>query len=189
MLKNLLILSVFSFSVFAQAKPSLINRIVEGASVQEIQLAIEQGADVNAKNEYGQTALMWAASSENNLEVAKLLLQAGADANAKNNEGQTALMVAAFYGNSGIAQALLQARADVNARERSGITSLMTAAFYGHSDIVKLLLQAGASVNLKDNQGKTALAYARNEDNDWSVSPQKDYQEIVQALLQAGATQ
>jgi len=48
---------------------------------------IELGADVNARNDDGSTALMWA----NSVEQAKLLLDAGADVNARNNEGLTVM--------------------------------------------------------------------------------------------------
>ena len=53
---------------------------------------VEAGADVNAKDNDGRTALMNAAywGSE---QAAYLLLLAGADIHAADNEGQTALMI------------------------------------------------------------------------------------------------
>lgn len=45
------------------------------------------GVDVNAKNNYGKTALMYARS----LEVIKYLLSKGADINAKDNKGKSVL--------------------------------------------------------------------------------------------------
>ena len=55
-----------------------------------VKFLVEKGADVNAKNIRGNTALMWA-SRMGNLEVAKLLLEKGADINAKNLSDETAL--------------------------------------------------------------------------------------------------
>ena len=50
----------------------------------------DEGADVNAAGEDGQTALHWAAYG-GRLEMAELLLAAGADVNAKNDAGRTPL--------------------------------------------------------------------------------------------------
>jgi ankyrin repeat protein len=54
---------------------------------------INNGADVNASGNDGDTALMWA-SWNGHYDIAKLLIDAGADVNAKNNFGETALMYA-----------------------------------------------------------------------------------------------
>jgi uncharacterized protein len=56
---------------------------------------IKNGADVNARDEQGVTALMYAAENNQNLEVAKALISAGADVNARGEKGVTALMEAA----------------------------------------------------------------------------------------------
>ena len=50
----------------------------------------DEGADVNAAGEDGQTALHWAAYG-GHLEMAELLLAAGADVNAENDAGRTPL--------------------------------------------------------------------------------------------------
>ncbi len=66
---------------------------------------IKRGADVNAKDKDGITALMVAAS-HNNAPMLGLLLQSGADPAAKNNKGQTALDIAKLNGNLDAAQAI-----------------------------------------------------------------------------------
>ena len=55
-----------------------------------LQVLLERGAEVNARAENGQTALMYAALWNENPEVVLALLDAGADATAKNGEGTTA---------------------------------------------------------------------------------------------------
>jgi ankyrin repeat protein len=67
-------------------------------------LLIQHGANVNAKDKDGMTALMVAASHNNAPAIG--LLQAGADAAAKNNRGETALAIAKLNGNLNAAQAL-----------------------------------------------------------------------------------
>jgi quinoprotein dehydrogenase-associated probable ABC transporter substrate-binding protein len=68
-------------------------------------ILIKRGADVNAKDKDGITALMVAAS-HNNAPMVGLLLQSGADASAKNAQGQTALDIAKLNGNGEAAQAI-----------------------------------------------------------------------------------
>jgi len=52
---------------------------------------IEAGADVNAKNDHGETPLLRAALYDSP-EVIKIFIKAGADVNVKNKYGYTPLM-------------------------------------------------------------------------------------------------
>ena len=54
-----------------------------------LQALIDAGADLNAQDENGQTALMNAANFEE-LESVRALLLAGADVNFKNKDGESA---------------------------------------------------------------------------------------------------
>ncbi|MGO9568404.1 MAG: ankyrin repeat domain-containing protein [Desulfomonilaceae bacterium] len=63
------------------------------------------GADVNAKDNHGWTALMEAAKT-GHLDVVKLLLDEGADVNAKDNYGWTALKIAEEDGHKEIVELL-----------------------------------------------------------------------------------
>jgi len=66
-----------------------------------VKILIEAGADVNTKNFFGYTPLLWA-SIYNHKEVVNLLIEAGADINAKNNYGYTALIYASGNNNKDI---------------------------------------------------------------------------------------
>lgn len=63
---------------------------IETDDVDAVKEAIEQGVDIDFKDENGRTALMKAAFM-NSLEVAKLLIEQGADVNAKREDGSTPL--------------------------------------------------------------------------------------------------
>ena len=56
-----------------------------------VKFLIENGADINIKNNNGDTVLHEAVLIKDNLEVVKLLIENGADINIKNNNGDTVL--------------------------------------------------------------------------------------------------
>ena len=122
----------------------------------------KQGADVNAAQADGMTALHWAAYHDDPRSAA-LLIDAGASAKAANVYGVTALSLACTNGNAEIVEMLLKAGADPNAARRGGETVLMTAARTGKLGPVKALLARGAEVNAKDRNGQTALMWAAAE--------------------------
>ncbi len=63
----------------------------KSGNVSEIEEAINNGVNVNAKNNTGFTALMWAID-KGCTEIAELLINSGADVNVKSNKGITALI-------------------------------------------------------------------------------------------------
>ena len=86
---SILFLTFLCISIFADINDELIRSAKDG-DIEKVKQLIVQGADVNAKDVSGKTALLWAAWY-GHTEVVKLLIQAGADVNAKDDEGRTAL--------------------------------------------------------------------------------------------------
>ena len=141
--------------------------IAKEASEAEIIEAIHGGANVNARDSCGSTALICAAK-KGYLEAVKALIEAGAHLSWE------ALMFAAEYGHVDIINYLIKAGDDLQA-ERKG-WALMLAAKNGHVEAVNALIRAGAS--LKNPDGWTALMYAE----------EKGHAEVINALIEAGAT-
>jgi ankyrin repeat protein len=119
----------------------------------EVQRFLKKGADVNAKDRHGQTALI-SAVELSRLEVVKLLLDEGADVNLGKP-----LMYAADRGDVGIARLLLDRGADVNPKSPFG-TALTKACEKDHLATASLLLDRGAEANAKDQNGETPLMKA-----------------------------
>jgi hypothetical protein len=105
---------------------------------------IEQGRDVNARNEFGWTPLMWA---RGNTACISILLEAGADVNAVNQVGETALACEAQKGHVAAVILLLGAGARVNVRPHGGslLAYVMTGEGRNHPRIFELLRNAGAT--------------------------------------------
>lgn len=80
--------------------PLIVKTVMEHQTSVATYL-IEQGADVNAKDGFGMTSLMWA-SYNGDVNLVKLLLEKGADKNATTKTGQTALKAAEENGNAEI---------------------------------------------------------------------------------------
>jgi ankyrin repeat protein len=64
--------------------------LCKNGTLQQINNAIKNGANVNARNSLGETPLMLAAFNNSTPEVIAVLVTAGADINAKNNQGVAA---------------------------------------------------------------------------------------------------
>ncbi len=112
-----------------------------------VEALLAAGANVNASNREGFTALSQACTN-GNAGMVEMLLKAGADANSFQAEGQTALMTAARAGNADAVKALLDHGAEVNAKESwRGQTALMWAAAENHPDVMQVLVDHGADVN------------------------------------------
>jgi len=89
-----------------------------------VEMLLAAGADVNAKDNHGFTALM----RSNESEIVEMLLAAGADVNAKNNHGETALIMASSYdAKPEVVRILLENGADVNAKSNDGKTAISWA--------------------------------------------------------------
>jgi len=74
-----------------------LRRAAESGNIDEVRTLLDAGAELNATDDEGFTALMYA-SWIGHSEVAKLLIEAGVDVNAQAKEGGTALMIASEVG-------------------------------------------------------------------------------------------
>lgn len=83
---------------------TLIDYVKLG-NITKVQELIAQGVDLNVQDEYGYTALIWAASYSNP-DIAKVLLNAGADDEITDVDKHNALYWANYYGHPEIIELL-----------------------------------------------------------------------------------
>jgi len=113
----------------------------ESGDIELTRNLINSGADVNATDQNGKTALFYAlkSSGEAAREVTQLLLAAGAKANVADRDGYTLLMRAATNGEIGVVRLLLKAGANPNIKNPVGDTAVSLANREGHPDVAALI--------------------------------------------------
>ena len=112
---------------------------------------LKQGADVNAAQGDGMTALHWAAT-HGDVDDARMLVSAGARVDALTRNGNyTPLHLAAKAGSAKAIRTLLGAGANANAKTSSGgATPLHFAAAQGNVESIDALLDKGATVDARE---------------------------------------
>jgi serine/threonine protein kinase len=125
-------------------KPGEMNAaLLEAAAngeASKVEAALRGGADVNASDKNGETALMKAAAA-GHAAVVKALLDrpSRASVHDKDRGGETALMKAAVNGNLGIVKELLSHGARVDEKDLHGETAQAKARARGHADVAEVL--------------------------------------------------
>ena len=133
-------------------------------------------ADVNAKDDDGWTALMFASRFSENDKIVEKLIENGADIKAKNNYGVSSLKLASsFSKNSKIVSQLLSGYEISDSEVRSSFINAITEE--SPSQILDAFFEYGLPVN-SFYDGKTPLMYAAESCKDTK---------IIQWLLSNGA--
>ena len=138
-----------------------------------VELYLAAGIDINARDEYDQTAL-YVAAAERKYTPALWLLNKGADPNLANDDGRTPLLTSIRSGyntvsyvrqpeSAQLVNALLERGADVNARDIDGTTPLEEAARIGDAETIRALVARGANLATKDSNDETPLGIAAQE--------------------------
>ena len=160
---------------------ALLSPVLDAAKrgdVETLKAELRSGADVNAAQADGFTALHWAAKTGNR-EVAEVLIAAGADIRATTRLGShMPLHVAVATGKAEVAEALLEAGAPADAMTSTGAQPLHLAAAAGVPEAVVSLLAHGAPVDARETA--------------WDLTPLmfaavRGRVEAVKVLLDAGA--
>ncbi len=153
-------LCVATLAIAAPSTAPVADAVMNG-NLAEARAWLKQGADPNAAQNDGMTALHWAALN-GDLTAARMLLIAGADPNATVRIGEyTPLDIAATDGRAPLVAALITGGANPKLTDAHGTTSLMLAAASGDVATITELLNAGVNVNATEHvRNETALMFA-----------------------------
>ena len=144
-------------------------------SPEIVKLLLEKGADINARDQNSDTPLLHAMGYERHLDFAKLLVTKGANVNLADSKGDSPLAWAVGWKTSEMTRILLEAGADAKTRDQLGNPVVYIAASAGDLEKVNLLLEHGADPNAKSSDGSLTSRWAYNKP------------EIAKALLEHGA--
>nr|WP_251140668.1 ankyrin repeat domain-containing protein [Rhodoferax sp. U11-2br] len=152
-----------------------LSKAAASGDVARIRQLIKAGAQVNAVDEWGNTALLMGAR-EGEMDSARALLRARADVDGRGGV-MTPLAAAALRGHTQMVQLLLRFGADVNAVGLNEQTALMNAVKLNRLGAAQALLKAGASTRATDRMGDNLLVVCITE----------GYPEMLSLLLDNGA--
>ncbi len=148
-----------------------------------VRQALADGADVEAADDLGRTALVQAAYG-NHLEIARILVRADADVNHLDASTQSPYLIATSEvgDDPRLLDLLLSHGANLRAKDSYNGTGLIRAADRGFPRIVDRLLEAGIEIDHVNRLGWTALheAVVLGDGSE-------RYQRVVRLLVDSGA--
>lgn len=161
---------------------SNLIQAAEAGDIATVLRLIQEGADINGRDDRGRTAVI-AATHGNQADTVRALIEAGADINIRDNRMDNPFLYAGAEGLLDILKLTIDAGADTKLTNRFGGTALIPAAERGHVEIVReLLTRTDVDVNHINNLGWTALLEAIILSDGG-----ERHQQIVQLLVDHGA--
>jgi ankyrin repeat protein len=161
---------------YAQAQDlELMKAAVEG-DVARIKTLLASGAQVNAIDEWGNSALLMAAR-EGQVESVRMLLKAGAEVDGFGG-AMSPLAASALRGHAILVRLLIRNGANVNVVGENEQTALMNAVKLNRLEVVPALIEAGANTKVID----------RNGDNLLVVAVSQNYPAMLSLLLKLGVS-
>lgn len=142
---------IFAIS-FALSTPTHSDPIHEAAKNNDlaaIKKIISQGISINVQDEYGRTALYWAAQQGYH-SLIEVLVASKSDINfvSSNDDSWTPLITSSYGGHTKTVELLVSHGADIEAEDKDGYTALSWAFKQEKYDTAKLLITRGANVNI-----------------------------------------
>lgn len=133
----------FDINYFFKDSPkefTLLHFAVNFGDINVTKLLLEEGADIDIKDQNKNTSLHLAASN-GHTDTVKLLMEKGSDLSVVDKEGNTSLHLAASNGHTDIVKLLVEKGSDLSAVNKNGDTPLNIAFYNNHTKIVKCLME------------------------------------------------
>lgn len=153
--------AVLLMGALAYAPDAPVADAAQDGDLDRVKELVRGGADVNAAQGDGMTALHWAAMN-GDPALAEVLLYAGAHPESTTRlGGYTPLHLASHRGLEPVVRALLAGGSAPDTPTETGVQAVHLAAESGDAGTVRALIERGADVNVKDGyRGRTPLMFA-----------------------------
>lgn len=184
MQKSLFVLFMvfISINLYANDINSRFLEYVMTGDIEKAEISIEKGADINAQDSNGATALMKAVYNQD-INMVKMLMKYNPDVNIQDRSKNSPFLYAGARGYLDILKLIYKTADTKNVVNIYGGNALIPACEKGYLDTVIFLLEnTDINVNHINNLSWTALLEVTILGND-----SKTYQEIVKVLLKYGA--
>ena len=136
-------------------KWTALHQCVRLSNTKMMKILLDRGANVEIKDDDGETPV-FVASSSGDPELVRLLLKAGANPNVKAKDGWSALMMASRDGHHQVVKYLLEAGADVfGARDMFGRTALDIASLTAQGPSIRF----SEGETMEEARAKSQLVY------------------------------
>lgn len=155
-----------------------VQKAVSAENITELSKMIENGFDVNSRDDDGNTILYYALLNSADLKVIRILTEAGADVNAPSAlNGMTPLIVATSKASDIQKQMSLLYAQGQSLNNEEKLKEFIAEQLKYALAIVKFLTEQGADINQETPLGTPLMNAVSNA---WNY-------DIVEYLLQAGA--
>ncbi len=169
----------------------LAAKLRQRAVVEEL---LAEGDDVDTRDDWGATALHWAAVTSEE-DIARTLIEAGADVNAKTGDGSRPLHWASFLAEPAVVELLLEAGADPSVRNQKRETPLDTIRAPWSGEMAGVVMWVAGFMEVEvdvdrvkeDRSEIVALLEATGLKLDLPSAAKRGDLDAVRALLEEGA--
>jgi len=169
----------------AKSMTPLYAAVSVGADREMVDLLLEKGADVNAKDILGTSVLVEAAKI--NPAIVGRLLDKGAFFPPAGSESLKALVMnASKNGLVDVLDRLMESGADLFQSDQKGETALHKAAAGGNAEILLRLIKAGLPTTAKNLYGWTPLHFAADRGRREAVAVLLDHKADINARTTDG---
>jgi len=169
----------------AVARNGELRRAADRGDAETVAELLNQGADPNARNRFGSTALHLAAR-HGHVSVVELLLAHGALTSRRDNHGNTPAVLATWGVHRDALRLLLERAPDLPELEKE--ICLAWAIILADVPTVMLLLHAGADPEIRGHRGWTGKDFARHWNESGRRGPyEESYREILGLIDPAAA--
>ena len=128
-----------------------LTKCTEEKFHQNVKLLIDSGANVNLKNNQGQTAL-FIACANGCVEYINLFAEKGCDINLVDNQGNTPLIVAVKNNKKSSVEALLKLNANKDIKDSQGQTAYELSIKSGSSELACLFDAKNGENDIKNSE-------------------------------------